>query len=141
MFMKQRLAVFVAVLLASVGVVLSADTSQTYGPLAASAQFQSRVSFLITQEAPVVLTEAQTGSYTAACHTLRASLAAVVARNPQSYAPIFAQHLVTNINVTTAGALTGTLGAGTLDTPATDAALFAAIAAQWSTVAGCISFP
>lgn len=34
------------------------------------------------------------------------------------------------INVMTAGVLTGTLAAGTLDTPATDAALLAAVAAN-----------
>lgn len=138
MLKKLSLALIVAVL-ASVG--LSADTSQTYGPLSQSAQFRSRVTFIITTQAPVVLTEAATGSYTAACHTLRANLAAAVARNPDSYAPIFAAHLVTNINVTTGGALTGSLASGTLDTPASDAALLAAVAFQWSTVAGCITNP
>lgn len=138
--MIKRLSLaLVASLLMAVG--LSADTSQTYSPLTQSSLFQSRVTFIITTEAPVILTEATTGSYTAACHTLRANLAASVARNPASYAPIFAAHLVTNINVTTGGALTGTLAAGTLDTPASDAALLAAIASQWSTVAGCITNP
>ena len=136
---RTFLASAFAVVLASVA--LLADTSQTYGPLSGSPAFQSRVTFIITQEAPVILTEAQTGTYTAACHTLRANLAAQVARNPSSYAPIFASHLVTNINVTTAGALTGTLVAGTLDSPVTDAAMLAAIASQWSTVAGCITNP
>jgi len=138
MLKKLSLALVAALLLA---VGLSADTSQTYAPLAQSAQFQMRVTFIITTEAPVILTEAATGSYTAACHTLRANLAAAVARNPQSYAPIFASHLVTNVNVTTGGALTGTLAAGTLDTPASDASLLAAVASQWSTVAGCITNP
>jgi hypothetical protein len=123
------------------GAILSADTSQTYGPLAQSPLFRMRVSFIIATEAPVILTEAATGSYTAACHTLRASLAQGVARSPDSYAPIFASHLVTNINVTTGGALTGSSSAGTLDTPASDASLLAAVASQWSTVAGCITNP
>lgn len=129
----------VALVLASTSLV--ADTSQTYGPLAQSPLFRMRVSFIIATEAPVILTEAATGSYTAACHTLRAGLAAGVARNPDGYAPVFASHLITNINVTTGGALTGTLAAGTLDTPATDAALLAAVASQWSTVSGCITNP
>lgn len=139
MKIRCSLAVLVAALLSMVA--LHADTSQTFGPLAQSTLFLTRVTFITTQQAPVILTEAATGSYTAACHTLRANLAAALARNPPSYAPIFASHLVTNINVTSAGALTGTLAAGTLDTPATDAALLAAIASQWSTVAGCITNP
>lgn len=132
------LALGMAVLLA---VGLAADTSQTYGPLAQSPVFRMRVSFIIVTQAPVILTEAQTGTYTAACHTLRANLAAAVARNPDGYAPVFASHLVTNINVTTGGALTGSTAAGTLDTPASDASLLAAVASQWSTVAGCITNP
>jgi len=120
---------------------ISADTSQTYGPLTQSPVFRLRVQFITAQQAPVVLTEAATGSYTAACHTLRANLAAALARNPQAYVDVFAAHLVTNVNVTGGGSLTGTLAAGTLDTPATDAALLAAVASQWSTVAGCITNP
>jgi hypothetical protein len=120
-------------------VSLLADTSQTYGPLAQSPLFRMRVAFIIATEAPVILTEAGTGSYTAACHTLRSALAAGVARNPDGYAPIFASHLVTNINVTTGGALTGS--GNTLDSPASDASLLAAVASQWSTVSGCITNP
>lgn len=135
---KLTLALVVAVLMV---VGLSADTSHTFAPLAQSPLFRSRVTWTIAFTTPVILTEAATGSYTAACHTLRANLAAAVARNPDSYAPIFASHLVTMSNVTTAGALTGTLTAGTLDTPATDAALFSAVSAVWSTVAGCITNP
>jgi hypothetical protein len=132
-------AVVLALLLA--GIAVSADTSQTYAPLKGSPLFQSRVAWTIAFTSPVILTEAATGSYTASCHTLRANLAAAVARNPDAYAPIFASHLVTMSAVTTAGALTGTLTAGTLDTPATDAALFSAVTAVWSTVAGCITNP
>ena len=141
--MRTRLLVgTLCALLLSGGLrLLATEASQTYGPLAASPQFRMRVTYIIVTEAPVVLTEAGTGSYTAACHTLRANLAASVARTPDGYAPVFAAHLVTNINVTTAGALTGTASAGTLDTPATDAALLAAVAAQWSVVAGCITNP
>lgn len=120
---------------------LLADTSHTFGPLKDSPTFRSRVNFIITTQAPVILAEASTGSYTAPCHGLRANLAAAVARDPGSYAPVFAAHLVTNINVTTAGALTGTAAAGTLDSPVTDAAMLAAVASQWSTVAGCILNP
>lgn len=138
MRLRLSLAVLFAIMLA-IGV--SADTSQTYGPLTKSPQFLLRVTFIVTQEAPVILTEAGSGSYTSSCHTLRANLAAAVARNPDSYASIFAAHLVTNVNVTSGGALTGTLAAGTLDTPATDAALLASVASLWSTVAGCITNP
>jgi hypothetical protein len=138
MIRRFLFALAVAVLCA---VGLSADTSQTYGPLTQSPTFLSRVQFITVQQAPVVLTEAATGTYTAACHTLRANLASAVARNPATYRDVFAAHLVTNVNVTTGGALTGTLAAGTLDTPASDASLLAAVASLWSTVAGCITNP
>lgn len=113
------------------------ENSITYAPLANSPLFRLRVSYVIAQEVPVVLAEA--GSV--AGHTLRANLAAAAARDPTGYAPVFATHLSTNINVTSAGALTGTASAGTLDTPATDAALFAAVASLWSVVAGYIANP
>jgi hypothetical protein len=143
--MRLRNASLAAVLLALVGVGLSADTSQTYGPLASSAQFQMRVAFALAQQSAVVLTEAQTAvspnPYNAPCHSLRTALAAQVARNPQSYAPIFAQHLAAHVNITTAGALTGTLTAGTLDSPANDAVVLSAVANVWNPVSGCISNP
>lgn len=138
--MTKRLSLaFVAALLMAVS--LSADTSQTYGPLAQSPAFQSRVTWTLAFTAPVILTEAATGSYTAACHTKRAELAAQIARNPSAYAGVFAVHLSASSAVTTAGALTGTLTAGTLDSPITDAAMFSAVSAEWSTVAGCITNP
>jgi hypothetical protein len=130
--MKHRfLLAFAVAGLAAVG--LSADTSHTYGPLRDSAVFRSRVTFIITIQAPVVLAEASN----VPCHGQRAALAAAVASNPVNYAGIFAAHLVTNINVTTGGALTGS--GNTLDTPATDASLLAAVASQWPIVAGCIT--
>ncbi len=132
-------------ILVALGLAASAsavENSVTFMPLTLSTQFLNRVTFIIAMEAPVIEIEAQTGSYTAACHTLRANLAAAVARNPSDFSGrVFATHLVANVNVTTAGALTGTLAAGTLDTPATDAALLAAVASLWSTVAGCITNP
>lgn len=137
----KRLALLVIVALIVATSAYAVENSVTFTPLLQSLEFQNRVTYIITMEAPVIETEAQTGSYTAACHTLRANLAAAVARNPPSYSPIFASHLITNVNVTTGGALTGTLLAGTLDTPATDAALLAAVASLWSTVSGCITNP
>jgi hypothetical protein len=144
MFRRFSLALLAAVLLAAS--VVAADVSQTYSPLAQSPLFRSRVSFTIAQQAGVVLTEAGTNVtppnvYNAVCHTLRASLAQGVARNPDGYAPVFASHLVTHINITSAGAPTGSLANGTLDSPATDAALLAAVAGLWSTVSGCITNP
>lgn len=119
--------------------VLCVENSNTYSPLLNSATFTNRVTYITVQEAAVIETEAGTGTYTAPCHTLRAGLAASLARGPQAYTPVFAAHLITNINVIGGGALTG---AGlTLDTPATDAALLASIASLWSTVAGCITNP
>lgn len=115
------------------------ENSLTYMPLATSTTFTSRVQYILVQEAPVVLAEAS--SEPATIHAARAALAARVCANPASYAPVFAVHLATNINVTTAGALTGTATLGTLDTPATDAALLAAVASLWSTVAGVIVNP
>lgn len=125
--------------LGSVVSALAQQASVTYTPLTGSTQFLNRVTYILVQQAPVVETEAATGAYTAACHTLRANLAADLARHPGNYAPVFASHLVANINVTTAGALTGS--GVTLDTPATDAALLASVASLWSTVAGCITNP
>lgn len=138
----KRLALALLFVLAGALTAAAVENSVTFMPLTQSTQFTNRVAYIIAMEAPVIETEAQTGSYTAACHTLRANLAASVARNPADFsARVFATHLVTNINVTTAGALTGTVSAGTLDTPATDAALLAAVASLWSTVAGCITNP
>lgn len=129
-----------ALLVALSGALLLAQQSSiTFTPLLYSQRFTDRVTYVITTQAPVIQVEAATGSYTAACHTLRANLAAALSRGPQSYTSVFAAHLVTNINVTTGGALTGS--GATLDTPATDASLLAAVASLWSTVAGCITNP
>lgn len=127
--------------------VSAQQTSVTYMPLIASAQFVGRVQFNIVQTVPLIEVEAQaytpaggdTHPSTAVCHSLRAQLAANVARSPNTYAGIFTAHLVVNSAVTTAGTLTGT--GATLDSPATDGALFSAIAAIWSTVAGCVTVP
>lgn len=124
-----------------------AENSLTYGPLAASQTFCNRVAYILAMQAPVVQVEAVAYAQpngdphvpSAAKHTLRATLAAQVARNPEAYAVVFAVHLATNVNVTSGGTLTG--AGGTLNTPATDAALLAAVAALWSTIAGCITNP
>jgi hypothetical protein len=125
------------------------QTSVTYEPLTQSSEFLNRIAFQIVLAAPAIETEAQnytpasgdTHPSTAVCHSARAALAANVAKNPSGYALIFAEHIVTSSAVTTAGALTGSLSAGTLDTPATDAALFSAVNAMWSDTAGCITTP
>lgn len=137
---RDLLWTLLALLVLSSGVVLFAQqNSVTYMPLVGSARFTDRVTYIIAQQAPVIETEPATGTYSATCHTLRANLAADVARRPANYAPVFAVHLTANINVTSGGALTG--AGATLDTPATDAALLAAVASLWSTVAGCITNP
>lgn len=146
--MKKLVSVVVAVLLLS-STLWAVENSLTFGPLAQSPTFRSRVIYIIVQQAPVVQVEAvaytppvgDTHTSTAACHTKRAALGASVAANPDTFAPVFASHLTTNVNVTGGGALTGTLAAGTLDTPATDGALLAAVAAIWSTIAGCVNNP
>lgn len=146
--MRKILIALAIILICAVGLA-AVETSVTFFPLTLSQQFRNRVTWTIAFTAPLIQVEAtnytpaagDTHPSTPACHTLRATLAATVARNPDSYAPIFAAHLVTSGNVTGAGALTGSLAAGTLDTPATDAALFSAVSAQWSTVAGCITNP
>lgn len=134
----KRLLIALTLLLVATP-LFAQQNSNTYMPLTHSDRFNDRVAYIVAMEAPVILTEAATGSYTAPCHTLRAALAAAIARGPQSYVPIFAVHLVTNINITTGGALTG--AGTTLDSPATDAAILAAVASLWSTVAGCITNP
>src|ERR1019366_4213059 len=131
--MKNLILGLVIACLVSVG-LFAQQASNIYMPLVQSNTFTSRVQYIIAMEAPVILTEAGTGTYTAVCHTARAKLAAQIVVGPASFAPVFAVFLATNVNVTTAGPLTG---AGlTLDTPATDAALLAAVASLWSTVAG-----
>lgn len=144
--MKRFSLALVFVVLGSVG-LFAQQTAVTLMPLTQSAQFLNRVTFQIVLTAPLIEVEAvaytpaggDTHPSTPACHTLRANLAAAISRNPSGYALIFADHLVTSSNVTTAGALTGS--GVTLDTPATDGALFSAVAAIWSNVAGYISNP
>lgn len=137
----KRILLALLIVLVAAPQMFAVENSNTYFPLVSSPTFTGRVQYILAQEAPVIEVEAQSGSYTAACHTLRAGLAVRVAQNPASYAPVFAVFLTTNINVTTAGALTGTSAAGTLDTPATDAALLAAVASLWPNVAGCVTNP
>lgn len=137
----HRLCLIVVAALVFAAPALAVENSQTFMPLVGSIQFTNRVQYILAQETPVILTEAATGTYTAGCHTLRAALAVSIARNPAGYASVFAVFLATNINVTSAGALTGSFNAGTLDTPATDAALFSAVSTLWSTVAGCVTNP
>lgn len=144
----KRLVLICASLLIVSAATLSAQTSVTYMPLTGSAQFQNRILFQILLAAPLIEVEAaaytpaggDTHPASAACHSLRAALAANVSKNPTGYALIFAQHVVTLSAVTGAGALTGSLPL-TLDTPATDGALFSAINAIWSDTAGCITTP
>lgn len=133
--MKRMLAIIVLLLLATP--LMAQQNSNTYMPLVSSPTFTNRVQYILAQEAPVI--EAESGATT--CHLARAALAVKVSQNPASYAPVFAVFLATNINVTTAGALTGTVAAGTLDSPVTDAALLAAIASIWPSISGCISTP
>ena len=116
-----------------------AENSNIYMPLAISPVFTNRVQYILAQYAPTVL--AEVSSVPASTHQARAALAQTVARSPASMASIFAVHLCTNVNVTSGGALTGSSSAGTLDTPATDASLFAAVNAIWNTVAGIVANP
>lgn len=140
--MKQIILALGFAVLASVS-LLAVEPSVTYMPLTQSAQFQQRVIFNIALMAPVVETEGAltngTITYTASCHTKRANLAASVAANPAAWQSVFAANLVTNVNITTGGALTG--AGATLDSPATDASLLAAVASQWSNIAGCVTNP
>lgn len=144
--MKRILLAIGLVTLVSVG-LSAVENSQTFFPLVQSSTFTGRVQYILAQEAQVIQIEAvaytpaggDTHPSTAVCHTLRAALAVKVAGNPAVYAGGFAVFLSTNINVTSAGALTGT--GLTLDTPATDAALLAAVAGLWSSVAGCVTNP
>lgn len=136
--LKRISLVGVLVLMMGAG-LLAVENSNTFMPLVGSFTFTNRVQYITAMEAAVILTEAQTGTYTAACHTKRVALAAIIALGPAGYAPVFAVHLATNINVTSAGALTGS--GQTLDSPITDAAMLAAVASLWSTVSGCSSFP
>lgn len=132
--MKKIILGFLVSLSISV-VVQAVENSNVYMPLVQSNTFTNRVQYILATEAPVILAEASGVT----CHPLRAQLATKIAVGPASYAPVFAVFLVTNINVTSAGALTGS--GSTLDSPVTDAALLAAVASIWPTVAGCIANP
>src|SRR5665213_3483543 len=80
------------------------QTAVTLMPLTQSTQFMNRVLFQIVLTAPLIEVEAtaytpsggDTHPSTPACHTLRANLAAAIARDPSSYARVFADHLVTS---------------------------------------------
>ena len=143
----RRLLFTLSVLLVLPLAAQAQQVSVTYMALAGSNQFLNRVTFQIVLEAPLIEVEAvaytqasgDTHPVNAACHTLRANLARAVSQNPSAYAGIFALHLITSSNVTTAGVLTGTVA--TLDTPANDAALFSAVSAMWSDIAGCVTNP
>lgn len=127
--------------------VWAQQTSVALMPLIQSTQFTNRVTFQVILAAPAIETESvaytpasgDTHPSTASCHTLRVKLAAAVSQNPLGYAQTFALHVITTSNVILAGALTGSVT--TLDTPATDAALFSAVSAIWSDTAGCITNP
>lgn len=128
---KRIMLALVVVLIA--GAAFAVENSVTFMPLVSSQRFLDRVTYNIDQEAAVIQAE----STAIGCHGMRAQLAIHVSQNPQAYAVVFATALAGHINVTTAGALTG--AGATLDTPATDAALFAAIASVsvWNSIAGC----
>lgn len=136
--MKRILFTFVFILLCAVGSF--AQNAVTFMPLVQSPQFLSRVTYQIVLAAPVIETEAALTGGSAACHTARAQLAAQVMKYPTSFTSTFAIALVTSSQVTS-GTVTGTLVAGNLDSSATDAALFSATNAAWSSVAGCITVP
>ncbi len=111
-----------------------AEPSQIFAPLAQSPVFLGRIAFLLVMTAPVVI---------AAAHAAKpipndraVALAVAVAADPVRYAAVFAVHVSANVNVVLGGAL---IGSGlTLDTPATDGALFAAVSVIWPTVAGVL---
>jgi hypothetical protein len=138
--LKFALALVVVWLVTS-GTAFAQQPSVTYMPLVSSTQFLNRVTFNIAQTVAGVETEAANAAgANAACHTLRVQLAVRVASNPAGFAPTFAIQLVTTGAITTAGALTGAYPL-TLDSPATDGAIFSAIGAMWSTIAGCVTNP
>jgi hypothetical protein len=146
---KLWLAIFVVVLVGGATIAQAVENSVIYMPLIQSPQFISRVTYSMVMAAPAIELEAaaytpasgDTHPVTAACHTLRAQMAAQILHgNSGNFAPFFALRLVATSVIISAGALTGTPGS-TLDSPATDAALFSAINAEWSNVAGCVTVP
>lgn len=144
--MRKLVAVVILVVL-GLSPAFATENSLVFGPLTRSATFVGRVSYILAQQAPVVQVEAvaysqpggDTHTPSAICHSKRVVLSAAVAANPDNYAGVFASHLVANINITSAGALTGS--GATLDSPAIDSAILAAVAGLWSTVAGCVTNP
>jgi hypothetical protein len=145
----MKKALFTVAIILSFSTISYAQTltSVQVMPLTQSQQFLNRVEFQILLAAPSIETEivaytpagGDTHPSSASCHSARALLAANVSKYPSGYPQVFALHIVTSGNITTAGALTGS--GQTLDTPASDGALFSAVNAMWSDTAGCVTFP
>lgn len=134
--MKRLIPLVLAVALAVVP-AWAQEQSVTYMPLVASARFLDRVEFNVVKwiDAPAgggvgPMLEATS----VPCHARRIAYARNFLTAPGQYRVDVAKHLVTQTvvlseNVTGSGA--------TLDSAATDAELFAAIAASWSAFSQC----
>lgn len=119
--------------------VMAIEQSVTYMPLVQSELFLNRVEFNAEKwiDAPAGAGVGPMLEATSVlCHTRRLQYARDFLASPGSKRVEIAKHLVTTTAVLSVGT-TGSVSAATLDSAATDAALFAAISANWSVYSAC----
>src|SRR5687768_12430873 len=113
------------------------EQSVTYMPLVQSARFLDRVEFSVIKwiDAPAGAGVGPMLEATSVpCHTRRIAYARDFINNPAAQRVAVAKHLITQ-TVILSESVTGS--GATLDTAATDAELFSAIAANWSAFSLC----
>ena len=130
MYKLIRLSVVVAVLLLPrMALAGAGDQSTQQMALVNSPQFTTRITYLLTQQARVVLTEAGIG----ATHGCRALYAQKVSVYAAAVTPVASTMIVGGVNLV--GTVTGS--GATADSTATDAAILSQIATFWNQLAGC----
>lgn len=122
-------ALLVATCLVLLAMPVSAVESTDQMQLVASPVFLARIQYLMVQTARNVKGEA----LNTPCHLTRTSYATSVINSPASAAPTAAVMLVGGVNLI--GTVTGS--GSTVDSSASDAAIFSQIGTYWSWLAGC----
>lgn len=137
--MRKLIPLVLAAVVFMAGTAMAVEQSVTYMPLVSSDLFLNRIEFNTIKwiDAPAgggvgPMLEA-TG---VACHARRIQYARDFLAAPGAHRAEIAKHLITESVILSVGT-TGTTAAGTLDSAATDAALFSAISSNWSAFAAC----
>lgn len=135
--MKKLLLAILFAVFAVAASAQAVENSVTYMPLVSSKLFLDRVEFNVIKwiDAPLGAGVGPmlepTGT---ACHARRIQFARDFLVTPATIRPAIAKHLITQTVILSVG-VSGT--GDTMDSVATDAALFSAISASWSAFAGC----